>query len=115
MFVSEKSLLIFWRSQKSECEPLLAQLLSKMHDLERIEQVLPDLIPKVSQIQIFQGYKTILKFENTDELSLWHVKMFLCSSFPPSPLHFLPPTQPWIFNIVLLECTCYIQKYLEKF
>lgn len=50
MFVSEKSLLIFWRSQKSECKPFLAQLQSKMQDLEKIEQALPDFIPEVSQI-----------------------------------------------------------------
>lgn len=50
MFISEKSLLIFWRSQKSECKPLLAQLQSKMHDLEKIEQALPDFRDKVSQI-----------------------------------------------------------------
>lgn len=48
--VSEKFLLIFWRSQKSECKPLLAQLQSKMHDLEKIKQSLPDIIPEVSQI-----------------------------------------------------------------
>lgn len=50
MFVSEKSFLIFWRSQKSECKPLLAQLQSKMHNLEKIKQALPDFIPEVSQI-----------------------------------------------------------------
>lgn len=48
--VSEKFLLIFWRSQKSECKPLLAHLQSKMHDLEKIKQSLPDIIPEVSQI-----------------------------------------------------------------
>lgn len=50
MFVSEKSLLIFWRSQKSECKPFLAQLQPKMQDLEKIKQALPDFIPEVSQI-----------------------------------------------------------------
>lgn len=92
MFVSEKSLLIFWRSQKSECKPFLAQLPSEMHNLEKFEQAWLVFIPKVSQIQIFQGYKTILKSKNT-ELSLWHVKMFLGSSFSSFPPPF-PPTTP---------------------
>lgn len=62
----------------------------------------------VTDNKSFKGYKTILKSKNTNELSLWHIKMFLgsaFSSFPPSiSFH---TTQPWIFNIVLSECTCY--------
>lgn len=91
--VSEKSLLIFWRSQKSECKPLLAHLQSKMHDLEKNQTIITRYYPwSVTDNKSFKGYKTILKSKNTDGLSPWHVKMFLGSAFSSfPPLHFLPP------------------------
>lgn len=100
--VSEKSLLIFWRSQKSECKPLLAQLQSKMHDLEKNQTIITRFYPwSVTDNKPFKGYKTIPKSNNTDDLSL---RSAFSSFLPSISFH---PTQPWIFNIVLSECTRY--------
>lgn len=116
LFRTSHTNVCFWKipsdileSQKPECKLVLVQLQSKMHDLEKIKQILPGFIPEVSQrTNLSRDMRLswnprILMGLASDMLKCSRVSFFLLPSHSIS----CHPTQPWIFNIVLSECPCY--------
>lgn len=114
LFRTSHTNVCFWKipsdileSLKSECKPLLVQLQSEMHYLEKIKHY-QALSLKCHREQIFQGiwdYAEIQEYWWALPLTCQNVLGSASSSSPPTPFPATPPNLE--FLPVLSECPCY--------